>query len=451
MTSKLNEETTYNVSITTSDGTDNSTTSINTDSYDELVRFLELAGVQSQNSVAGDTPCCGEGWADDSAANMDAAGYVTGGDAVEVPFREKDVKEAADTVQAEFDFGHRHPANKARPYSMDVHDYHGRPEATDIKKNFRRVNNYGDNALPQTDEDIETLPGDTENGAVHVLTQSTRSLLSDDFIAGIESQYGYTVAEQAENLKDGEPLDEQSLNALKLIAEYARNVGNMDVWTDIADFFELRGESFPMESENNNVENDLQERFVQRLAELAGIKLDEIKKPTDQESIEEDEEGPDEDDEAIEEAHGTSSTKGYVGAGSDSRRVKGAIVNQDPDEDDDKYAKAKQGKVGKYGQYEGAEAGTDDEVLDERQAGRDNKTEIQTGDRLDRKKIRPGGTYVARGKDEPEDKYASLARKYKIKDESIDEMESRLREEWRIFKTRKARIISESKKLAAKK
>ena len=156
MTKKLNEETTYSASVTMNDGEGNKTASINTDDFNELARFLELSGIKAQgNNSSSLPPSCGEGWADDNPMNMDAAGYETGGDAEEVeviiPGEEPRVEEVVDTDQAEYDFGHvpDHP----RPYSMDVHDYKGRSETDTDKKNFRRVNNYGDNALPKTEEE----------------------------------------------------------------------------------------------------------------------------------------------------------------------------------------------------------------------------------------------------------------------------------------------------------
>lgn len=190
MTKKLNEETTYSASVTMNDGEGNKTASINTDDYNELERFLSLAGVKAPgNNSSSLPPSCGEGWADDNPMNMDAAGYETGGDAEEVnvvmPETENapicptcdgegyfdlehndvcptcdgqgymfdEVEEDYDTQQAEYDHGH--VPDRPRPYSMDVHDYKGHPEANANARKFDRVNNQGDNALPKHNEAIE--------------------------------------------------------------------------------------------------------------------------------------------------------------------------------------------------------------------------------------------------------------------------------------------------------
>lgn len=150
---KLTEETTFSASVTMNDGAENKTASINTDNFEELERFLSLAGVKAPGNIGSDpTPSCGEGWADENPANMDAAGYETGGDAeeIEVMMPGRDMEEAMDTDHAEYDHGH--VPERPRPYSMDVHDYQGRSETDTDRANFRRVNNYGDNALPKTED-----------------------------------------------------------------------------------------------------------------------------------------------------------------------------------------------------------------------------------------------------------------------------------------------------------
>jgi len=156
MIKKLNEETTYSASVTMNDGEGNKTASINTDDYNELARFLQLSGIKAPGNNSSSLPSThGEGWADDNPMNMDAAGYETGGDTmdieVEMPDEEMPCDEMVDSDQADYDYGH--VPDRPRPYSIDVYDYKGRAETDTDKQNFRRVNRYGDNALPKTEEE----------------------------------------------------------------------------------------------------------------------------------------------------------------------------------------------------------------------------------------------------------------------------------------------------------
>ncbi|NJO62838.1 MAG: hypothetical protein HC836_32825 [Richelia sp. RM2_1_2] len=261
MSDRIDETTTYTASVNVNDGTDNKSASISTDDINELARFLELAGVKSatNNAIPTLSSCgtCGEGWADDNPVNMAAAGFKIGGPASEI-----EVEMPCEEVnQASHDYTYND--SDGEPFSMDVHDYKGRSEHFPGGDDYRRVNHYGDNALPQNEE----LEVENEHGEItHQIPSQTIRDMPHGFIDGLEAEYGNTVAYQMKDLAGTGSLELQNPNALKLIAQYARNVGYLSLWEDISEYFDMIGETMPLESVNDG---------VARLQKLAGMPITE--------------------------------------------------------------------------------------------------------------------------------------------------------------------------------
>lgn len=246
MTKKLTEETTFTATVTDSGTDGGSSRSISTNDLEELKRFLELSGVKSKQTdyVSAPVPSCGEGWSDDNPVNMDAAGFETGGNTFDVDMRCEEV----DTTQAAHDYGHAH--SKANAYNMDTFDYKGRSESSGMG-NFRRVNNYGDNPI-RTNEDAEYAP---------VLSPDTVEKMPSDFIGAVYNRFGETVSSQIEELMKGASLNDASEGALKIVSQYARDIGYFEFWEDVSEYLENIGVDLPLESID-----------LSRLQHLSGIR-----------------------------------------------------------------------------------------------------------------------------------------------------------------------------------
>jgi len=84
----------------------------------------------------------------------------------------------------------------------------------------------------------------------------------DDFVAIVNSEYGWAVGEQANDILDGQEYEEQNSNALKYIAEFSKQKGEKELAESIYSYLEkLKGNSRSNFSRGGKTESELVKLF----------------------------------------------------------------------------------------------------------------------------------------------------------------------------------------------